>query len=319
MPSVAVVVPVYREAESIAAFHQALAQQLDALGTRYDASIVYVMDPSDDGTLERLRELAAGDARVSVLVMSARFGHQMALVAGIDHVDADACITMDADLQHPPAVLPELLQRFEEGADVVLTERRDRAVSSSRVKRATSRVFYRLLNAVSDVEVQAGGADFRLLSRRVVEVLQRDVRERNVFLRGIVPKLGFHRVAVPYDVGERYAGTSKYSFSRSLRLAADGILSSSKKPLTASIAVGVACALFGFLFAVASVISFAFDGDLPSGYTTIVTLVSILAGAQLVFLGVLGLYIGAIFDEVKARPRYILDEVVPGRGLRTPV
>jgi polyisoprenyl-phosphate glycosyltransferase len=303
-----VVCPVYNEAEVLELFYAALKRTLDQLADRYDTSILFVVDRSEDDSLDILRRLAASDESVRVLAMSARFGHQMALVAGMDHSDSDAVILMDADLQHPPEVIPRLVERFQEGYDVVWTVRRDR--SSRRVKRTASRWFYRFINWVGDVHIHESSADFRLVSRRVVDVFRTQIRERNQFLRGLFAWVGFPSIGVPFDVGARPAGASKYSLARMVRFAFDGIVSFSKSPLQAAMYTGFLLGSLGFAFAIVIVAEFFASGDFPPGWATLAILITVFSGVQLFFLGVVGAYIGAIFDEVKARPHYVIQEAI---------
>ncbi len=302
-----VVCPVFREAESIDRFHQRLTSVLDGMTDRCTSSVIYAIDPSNDDTVDKVRELVLADCRTTALVMSNRFGHQMALLAGIDASDADAVIMLDSDLQHPPELLPDLLEKFEEGFDVVQTVR-TKTERQGFLQRGLSRGFYRILNTLSDTEIVRGGADFRLLSRRVVEVFQRDIRERNQFLRGLIPWVGFRSCTIEFVAHERHAGKSNYSVARSIRLASDGLVSFSKAPLRLGITVGLSFAAVAFVYAFITAVVWLTNGSSPSGWTSLAMLVAGFSGVLLAFMGVLGLYIGAIFDEVKARPHYIIAE-----------
>ena len=307
MKSLCIVSPVYREADSIALFHERLSEVLSTLSARYESRVLYVVDPSDDGTVEVLRKIGERDATTSALVMSTRFGHQMALVAGIDHCDADLMVMLDSDLQHPPELIPTLVAKYEEGYDVVQTVR-TRTEQQAGTSALMSRLFYRVLNRMSDIDIIEGGADFRLLSRRVVNVFKESVRERNQFLRGLVPWVGFRSTTVEFVARPRAAGASKYSFARSMRLALDGLLSFSKAPLRLGIGLGLFFAAIAFAYSLVTAIVWMTAGSLPSGWTSLAMLVAGFSGVLLVFMGVLGLYIGAIFDEVKARPHYVVEE-----------
>lgn len=305
-----VVAPVYNEQEVIAAFHERTKAVLDALRERYASRILFVVDRGTDGTLDVLRGIAARDRDVQVLALSSRFGHQMSLLAGIDHAaDADAVIMMDSDLQHPPELIPELLAQFERGNDVVFTVRRNSAEIGP-VRRALGNGFYRLLGYLASIPVQRNAADFRLISGRVARTLRDQLRERGVFLRGILSWVGFNQAAVEYTPGHRAAGRSKYSLSRMMALATAGILSFSTKPLRMGIVVGIGFALLGFAYGAVTVVSYFADPQTPRGYATIVTLLLLFSGVQLVFMGVLGAYVGAIYDEVKGRPHYLVDEAI---------
>ena len=306
-----VICPVYEEEEVIASFYAELRAVLDGLAHRYRATILFVVDRGSDRTEEVLKRIAAADPAVKLLLLSSRFGHQHALLAGIDHADpdADAVVMMDSDLQHPPEVIPALLEEFERGHDVVYTVRRDSAAIGP-VRRLTSKLFYRFINHLSEVPIVENAADFRLLSRRVADVFRDGIRERGLFLRGLVSWVGFKNTAVPFDVRARGAGASKYSLSRMVRLALEGVVSFSKRPLKAAIIVGVSFALLGLGHALVTFVQYFSTSRLPSGWTTVAILVSVMSGVQLVFLGIIGQYIGAIFDEVKRRPHYIVEEKV---------
>jgi len=307
--TITVVSPVYNECEVIAAFYTELKKVLDEIADSYESTICFVVDRSTDGTLDILRDIARVDRSVRVIAMTGRFGHQMCLLAGIDYSDSDVLIMLDSDLQHPPDLIPIMLRYYEEGYDVVYTIRED-TNDVHFAKRVASKLFYRLVNWISQVPVNENAADFRLISRRVVKVFQKRIRERNLFLRGFFGWMGFRSIAVPFKVHKRAGGVSKYSFTRMFRFAFDGIISFSKQPLRSATVLGLLIALFGFLLSFVTVVQYFIFSSFPSGWTTLVVLMSIFSGMQLVFLGVIGEYIGAIFDEVKARPHYIIDELI---------
>jgi polyisoprenyl-phosphate glycosyltransferase len=309
MKTLTVICPVYNEEEVISLFYRELKGVLEQLTTQYAPSILFVVDRCTDRTLEILRATADEDPDVRILALSSRFGHQRSLLAGIDHCDADIVIMMDSDLQHPPTLLPRMLAAFEAGYDIVHTVRED-TDEIALLKRLSSKLFYRVLNTISQVPINESAADFRLLSRRVVEVFQKHIRERNLFLRGLVSWVGFKSVALSFQVGQRGAGKSKYSLSRMVRFGIDGIVSFSKRPLQAAIFVGVTFAMFGLLFALLTLIQYFYLSSLPSGWTTLAILISVFSGLHLIFLGIIGEYIGAIFDEVKSRPHYIIEEKI---------
>jgi polyisoprenyl-phosphate glycosyltransferase len=314
---VTVVAPVYNEQEVISAFYERTRGILAKLRDRYASRILFVVDRCTDDTMTVLRGIAARDTDVQVLALSSRFGHQMSLLAGIDHAtDADAIIMMDSDLQHPPELIPELLDRFERGNDVVFTVRRDGA-DVGRVRRFIGNTFYRVLGYLASVPVQRNAADFRLISSRVARTLREQIRERGVFLRGILGWVGFNQAAVEYTPAPRGAGRSKYSVSRMMALATAGILSFSTKPLRMGIFVGIGFAVLGFAYGAYTVVAYFADPQIPRGYATIVTLLLLFSGVQLIFMGILGAYVGAIYDEVKGRPHYIVDEAINfGAGAR---
>jgi len=307
--TVTIVSPVYNECEVITAFYSELKKVLDGIADSYEPTILFVVDRSTDGTLDILREIARTDQSVRVIAMTGRFGHQMCLLAGIDYSDSDVLIMLDSDLQHPPDLIPVMLRYYEEGYDVVHTTR-EYTNDVHFVKRMASNLFYLLINQISQVPVNENAADFRLMSRRVVDVFQKQIRERNLFLRGFFGWMGFRSVAVTFRVRKRAGGVSKYSFGRMVRFALNGMISFSKRPLQAAIILGFLIAVFGFLLAFITVVQYFILGSFPSGWTTLIVLMLIFSGTQLIFLGVIGEYIGAIFDEVKARPHYIVDELI---------
>lgn len=308
MKTLTIIAPVYNEEEVILDFYHELKSELEKLAG-YKATILFSVGRGTDRTVELLKDVAKKDKMVRVLYLSARFGHQLQLLAGIDHADADVLIMMDSDLQHPPSVIPELLSEFEKGNDVVYTVREE-TTDQPRLRKLCSDVFYALLNRISDVHISGNAADFRLISRRVSDIVKESVRERNLFLRGIFPWIGFNQSSVRFTAEPRRAGKSKYSLSRLITFGLSGVVSFSRKPLRLTILAGLLFALFGFLYALFTIVQYFFLESLPSGYATLVVLLSVFGGLQLIFLGIIGEYIGAIFDEVKKRPHYIVDEKI---------
>lgn len=307
-----IVAPVFNEEAVIAQFHTRVSATLSDLHD-VDSQIIYVVDKSTDNTLEVLRDIAKDDFRVKVLAMSSRFGHQMSLLAGIEQaLEADAIVMMDSDLQHPPELIPVLLKNFREGADVVYTVRSD-TLDVNPIRKALGNLFYKFLNRLSDVEINPNAADFRLISRRVAKILAEGFAERNMFLRGLFSWIGFKQVGIEYVAEKRAAGVSKYSISRMVQLAISGILSFSTKPLQIGIFVGVSFSVVACLLMFLTLFTFLFDRSLPSGWTTIVMLLLLFNGIQLFVIGVLGVYLGGIYEEVKSRPRYILEEEISYR------
>jgi glycosyltransferase involved in cell wall biosynthesis len=304
-----VVCPVYNEEDVVAAFHAELSAVLRGQAERWRCDVLFVVDRSTDATLERLRAIAARDPAVRVLALSSRFGQQMALLAGLDHCDSDAVVMMDGDLQHPPAVIPALLAQHERGFDVVYTVRED-IPDVPWLKRASARLFYRLLNRFSETPMHQGAADFRLVSRRVVEVFQRQIHERGAFLRGLFSWVGFRSTGVAFRLAPRAFGRTKFPFGRMLDFAVDGIVSFSRAPLRAALVTGLVVCGLDLLAAVGLGGRWALRGAAPGAAALALLLLLFLCGVQLVFLGVLGEYVGRIVDEVKARPRYLVDEKI---------
>ena len=311
MPNVklTVIAPVYNEEEVIAAFHARLSEVFASLED-VDAKVLYVVDRCTDNTLEILRQLASRDPCAKVIALSSRFGHQMSLVAGIDNsLDADAVIMMDSDLQHPPELIPELIENFRRGFDVVFTVRRD-TEEINPFRKLAGNLFYSLLSRLSRIQMNANAADFRLISGRVAKILSTDFRERNMFLRGLFTWIGFRQTSVDYIARKRSGGYSKYSFSKMMQLATAGILSFSTKPLQLGIFVGIGFSLLSVLMIAWVVVEYFVDKTIPSGWTTLVVALLLFSGIQLVVLGIIGAYIGGIYEEVKNRPRYLIEEEI---------
>ncbi|MFZ1829631.1 MAG: glycosyltransferase family 2 protein [Candidatus Competibacteraceae bacterium] len=304
-----VVTPVFNEEQVIAHFYARTRAVLDTLA-EVESHILFVVDRCTDNTLDVLREIIARDPRAKALALSSRFGHQMSLLAGIESAcDADVIVMMDSDLQHPPELIPELLSQYRQGMDVVYTIRRE-TDGIGLIRRTLGNLFYRLMGTLSRVPINANAADFRLISRRVAQTLSTDFSERNMFLRGLFSWIGFRQVSVEFTAERRFAGESKYSLSQMLRLAMAGILSFSTRPLHFGIFLGVGFAALAFLYLIVSVVTYFVNQSIPSGWTTLVALSLLFSGVQLIVLGIMGAYIGGIYEEVKGRPRYIIEEEI---------
>ncbi len=307
--SVCVVAPCFNEAEGIHAFHRELKDTLCRLDG-WSHSIVFVDDGSTDSTLAALEELAARDDRVRVYALSRNFGHQIALTAGCDVAKADAIVLMDSDLQHPPALIPQMLARWSGGADVVSAVRL-RTERASPLKRVTASLFYALLNSVADTRVKPGAADFVLLSRRAHAALLR-MPERHRFLRGMISWIGFRREFVEYSAPPRFAGESAYTLKRMLALAANALFSFSTAPVRLATKLGIAIVACGFLYLVYILYSVAAHPErIVPGWTSLVIVVLILSGTQVALMGVIGEYIARIFEETKGRPLYFFKQRPP--------
>ena len=301
--------PVYNEEEVIETFYTELQSVLSSLSTDYESKTMFIIDRCEDATLEVLKRIAQLDNSVLLIALSSRFGHQMSLLAGIDHCDSDIVIMMDSDLQHPPSVIPSMLEKYKEGHDIVYTIRQ---VSSdvSFISRISSKLFYLLVNKISDTPIYENAADFRLISRRVVELFQHDIRERNLFLRGLFSWVGFKRTGVSFQANERHAGKSKYSLIQLIHFSLNGLIAFSSSVLRMAIILGVIFALLGILLGVITLVQYFFNDAFPPGWATLTILLSVYGGVQLFFLGVIGEYVGATYIEVKRRPHYIVDEKI---------
>lgn len=302
-PVLSVVVPAYNEEDSLETLHRRVTEVLDRTGEPFE--LVLVDDGSRDRTWERMRELQARDPRVVLVRLSRNFGHQIAVTAGIDAARGQAVVLMDADLQDPPEVVPEMLARWREGNDVVYG-RRTRRLGETWFKRATAAAFYRLIGRLTSVDIPADTGDFRLMSRRVVEVMKQ-LRERNRFVRGMVAWVGYRQTAVEYERAERLAGETKYPLRKMVRFAMDAIVSFSFAPLRLATGLGLVVSAFSFAYAVYAVLARVFAWDVVHGWASLIVAVLFLGGVQLVCLGIIGEYVGRIYDEAKRRPLYIAD------------
>jgi len=313
MKIIDIILPVYNEEDGIASFHEVLSAALGALHDRYRFNVIYVLDRSGDNTFGVLRSLSERDSNITVLHLSRRFGHQMSLVAGLDYSRGDAVIMMDSDQQHPPAVIPLLLAKFEEGFDVVHTVR-EYEPTAGFLKTWTSQIFYRIQNVLCPVEFRVGAADFRLVSRKVVSVFQTSIREQNQFLRGLFQWIGYSSTTVRFVGAPRVAGRTKYHPGRLLAFASIGIISFSKLPLRLASLLGLAISSMSLVCGIGLIVYYFWVGQVPQGYTSLIVVVFFMGGLQLTFSGIIGEYVGSIFDEVKHRPLYVIDEIIGGRS-----
>jgi glycosyltransferase involved in cell wall biosynthesis len=300
-----VVVPVYNEQESIPELYQRLTSVLAGVVRSYE--VILVDDGSHDLTWEIIRELAGRDGRVKGVSFSRNFGHQMAFTAGLDHADGDGVVIMDADLQDPPELLPELVARWRAGFDVVYAVRARRK-GETLFKLFTAAAFYRLLRRITHVDIPVDTGDFRLMSRKAVEAF-RHMPERHRFTRGMVAWMGFRQVGVPYVRAARHAGETKYPLRKMLRLASDGIISFSYLPLQLATWVGLLVGTLAFVALVAALVVRLTGGAMPA-WAIAAGALAFLAGVQLVAVGLLGEYVGRVLDEVKRRPLYLVRETV---------
>lgn len=302
---VSIVVACYNEEAVISELHSRLTSVLEQIGD-LDGEVVYVDDGSKDQTPDLLRQLQASDRRVRVVTLSRNFGHQLAVTAGLEHANGDAVVIIDADLQDPPEVIPEMIARWRDGYHVVYGLRAKREGESA-FKLWTAKVFYRLINRLSEVEIPVDVGDFRLMDRQVVDVLLA-MPERDRFLRGMISWIGFKQVAVIYDRAARHAGETKYPFIKMLRFAVDSVISFSFVPLRLAVWMGfaaIAAAVAGIIYALVIRI---YTTTWVRGWASIFTAVLFLGGVQLITLGIVGEYVGRIYAEVKLRPLYVVKQ-----------
>lgn len=297
-----IVLPCFDEADNIPAIHRRLTEVLRPLACEYE--ILFVDDGSRDATPDVLAELCRGDSRVRALEFSRNFGHQAAICAGLDHAVGDAVITLDADLQHPPELIPEMVAMWREGCEVVFTVRQDPPDLPKR-KRWTSRAFYRLINLVIREKIPENAADFRLMDRKVVAEFRR-LPERTKFLRGLVSWMGFRQCALPYEAARRNAGAPKYNWLKMFRFALDGITSFSAFPLHIATFFGLLVSCLSFLYAVYVIGIKLFTPYAVPGWASVLVAVLFLGGVQLICLGIIGGYLNRVFIEVKNRPTYVI-------------
>jgi glycosyltransferase involved in cell wall biosynthesis len=294
-----IVAPMLDEEGTARAFCDRVRSALDGLPWE----LVVVDDGSTDGTPAILAALAAADERVKVVTLSRNFGHQMAITAGLDHAAGDVVVMIDSDLQDPPELVPTMLDHWRAGSDVVYAMRTDRS-GESHFKLATARWFYRIMGKVSDVPLAQNSGDFRLLDRRALDALLA-MRERNRYLRGMTSWVGFTQTAVPYQRDARHAGETKYPIRKMIRFALDAMASFSNVPLQIATVVGFMFAVFAFLMIPVAIVFRIFGAFVP-GVTTTVVAVLLLGGIQLMAIGMIGEYVGRIYDEVKRRPLYVV-------------
>ncbi|MDO9706964.1 glycosyltransferase family 2 protein [Paracraurococcus lichenis] len=314
VPAFSVVVPAYNEAAVLPAFQQRLAAVMDRLGAAWE--VVYVDDGSADGTAEIVRGLKATRPEVALLALSRNFGKEAALTAGLDHArGSEAVIVIDADLQDPPEVIPALVAAWREGAEVVYAQRRSRA-GETWLKRATAHAFYRVMGRIAGpVKLPADTGDFRLMSRRAVDALLR-LRERHRFMKGLFAWVGFPSRAVLYDREPRAAGSTKWNYRKLWALSLEGITSFTTLPLRVATWLGLGTAAFALLFGGWVVLKALLYGDAVPGYPSLMAVVLMLGGVQLITLGVIGEYLGRIFNETKGRPLYIVGRHLPSGAER---
>lgn len=300
--TISIIVPVFNEVGNIERLFSKLQNVIDD-----NFEVIFINDGSTDDSLSVIKKLQKSNENVKFLSFTRNFGHQYALRAGIEHAVGDAIIMMDADLQHPVDVIPKMIERWQQGDKVVFTIRKDPSSFIS-IKSITSKVFYYCLSAISDLKIQAGAADFRLIDRSVAVVL-RDMKEYFFFIRGIIPWLGFKSSSITYEAKKRKWGKSQFTYKKMIDLAVLGLTSFSTKPITISMYLGFFMSVFSFLYAGYAVFAhFFFTSSTVPGWSSILASILFIGGIQLIVLGVIGHYIGNIFWEIKSRPSYVVEE-----------
>ena len=308
MKKISLVIPMYYEEQVAEECYKRVSKVLKELKD-YDYEIIFVNDGSKDKTLTILEEIAKKDKNVKVISFSRNFGHQAAVTAGLKYVTGDAIVIMDADLQDPPELVPDMLKKWEEGYEVIYGKRKTREGESA-FKLLTAKAFYSTLNKLSDVEIPKDTGDFRLVDRKVVDVIN-SLPEHNKFLRGLFSWVGFKQYSYEYERKERFAGKTKYPLKKMLKLAQDGILSFSTKPLKIVGGFGILSVIISICILIYSILSFAFKwNNLTPGWTSIMCTITFLGGVILISLWMIGEYIARIYDETKQRPQYIVDKTI---------
>jgi glycosyltransferase involved in cell wall biosynthesis len=314
MSKITVVVPAYNEGESLREFHARLAAVFDKFALDQldlEGEVLYVDDGSRDDTYAVMCSLRDSDARVATLKLSRNFGKELALTAGLDFAQGDAVVVIDADLQDPPELIPQFVQHWREGYDVVYGTRSTRAGESG-FKKFTSAAFYRVMERLSTTPVPRDTGDFRLMSRRALDALMR-LRERQRFMKGLFTWVGYKQMPVVYERDARFAGSSKFNYWRLWNFALEGITSFSSAPLKLATYAGLTTAVLAFLFAAWVFGKALLFGDAVQGYPTLMVVILALGGVQLMALGMIGEYLGRMYMEVKQRPLYLIDELAPAR------
>lgn len=307
-----VVVPAFNEADVLPEFHRRLGKVLDS--QEYITEIIYINDGSTDDTLTIIDRLATQDPRVALVDMSRNFGKEIALTAGLDHANGDAAIIIDADLQDPPELIPELVRVWQEGYDVVYAQRTERA-GETWLKKFTAAQFYKLMQLIGRVPVPPDTGDFRLLSRRAINAV-RQLREQNRFMKGLFAWIGYPQKSVPYKRQSRHAGSTKWSYWKLWNFALDGITSFTTIPLRFATYIGTLTALVAFVYGLVIILRTLYYGiDVP-GYASLMVVILFIGGVQLTALGIIGEYLGRTFDEVKDRPLYFVQRYRPAKSVQ---
>jgi glycosyltransferase involved in cell wall biosynthesis len=311
-PVLSVLVPVYNEIEVLPEFHRRMTAVLRTCVDTYE--VVYVNDGSSDGSLQWLQQLCADDPDVALVDLSRNFGKEIAMAAGLDHVRGEAVVVIDADLQDPPELIPRLLEQWRAGFDNVYARRRQRD-GETWLKKASASWFYRLIGKLSRVAIPQDTGDFRLLSRRAVEAL-RALREQHRFMKGLFAWIGYPSIAVEYDRDPRLAGQTKFNYWKLWNFAIEGITSFTIAPLKLATYLGLLVAMLAFVAMVVLIAKTLLYGEPVKGYPSLMCVILFLGGIQLAALGMLGEYIGRMFNEVKGRPLYFTKQYVPSRHAR---
>jgi dolichol-phosphate mannosyltransferase len=301
--TVNIIVSVYNESENLPLLAESLKKELKNI----NHTLTFVNDCSSDNSLQVLKEIKSNTSNVSIINFSRNFGHEAAMIAGIDNSKSDINICMDADMQHPPQIIPEIIEKAKQGYNIITLKRVTRQ-DHSKFKQLLSKLFYLLLNKLSPLKFEPNASDFFMVDKKVAAVLKKDYRERNRFLRGFVQSVGFNKTSLLYDAPDRANGESNYGFIKLFKLSINAIVAFSEKPLHLGLYLGVIFSILSIAVGLYSVIM-KFTGVTPPGYTTLVVIMSAFFAVQFFLIGIIGLYIGFVFNEQKRRPIYIIEDI----------
>ena len=304
MKKISIIIPAFNEEGNIAQFIEKLQYIFDE---KYQYEVIFVNDGSTDKTLEKLKDVSQLYDWCGFISLSRNFGHQYALKAGLDSCTGDCMISLDADLQHPPELIPKLIEYWERGINIVYTVREENK-DLGFFKRNTSKFFYKILNLLGDINLREGSADFRLIDKKVINLFTKNIKEYHLFIRGMIAWVGYSQIAISYKPEKRFSGKSKYSYRKMLKLALEGLTSFSVLPLRFAIYAGILVSCVSFLYCFYVLYGYLFTDNNIEGWTSLMLSVLFLSGFQLISIGLLGVYIGKIFFEVKERPNYIVEE-----------
>lgn len=298
---ISIVIPCYNEEGNVQLIYKEIKQQLSS----YQVEYIFIDDHSTDGTLTELENIAENEPDMKYVSFSRNFGHQNALKAGLEYATGDCVISMDADLQHPPDLLPALIEKWEEGYQVVYTIRKD-LKNVSFFKKSSSNLFYTLINSLSEVEIKQGSADFRLLDKKIVNILVNDIKEYHLFYRGLVSWVGYKQTGIEYVPNKRLSGTTKYSILKMLSFAAEGITSFSVKPLKIAVLFGLLITFLSAVYGVYVVAMAIFTNETVRGWSSVLTSILFIGGVNMVLLGIIGQYLGKLYIQSKNRPHFLV-------------
>ena len=302
--NLSIIVSVYNEEQCLQVFYDRLILFINKI----DTEIIFVNDGSFDNSFNALKDIQSNNPNITIINLSRNFGHEAAMLAGIDNAHGDSILCIDADLQHPPKIIPQLIEEAKNGADIVLAKR-DVSKNDSYIINIFSRLFYYLINKLSSIKFEANVSDYFLISKKLQYILKTEYRERSRFLRGFIQDIGFKKVIVRYDAQKRIHGESKYDFMSLIKLSFNALIAFSKKPLYLGIYLGVVFGLFSFFVTIYSIVMRC-TSQVPPGYTTLIVIISLLFSVHFFLLGIIGIYIGFLFDEQKKRPIYIIDKIL---------